>query len=74
MVIDDDAATLEFLDLLLTTSGYQVRVAASAEAGFVQVTRGPVAAVLLDRRLPDGDGVVVCQRLRDRLGPEAPSC
>ena len=72
LVIDDDEATLEFLDLLLSMSGYQVHTAATGNAGLVQAAVEPLAAVLLDRRLPDVDGVVVCQRLRDDLGPDVP--
>lgn len=67
LVIDDNDATLEFIDMLLRMSGYKVRTTASGAAGLRAATAG-----LLDRRLPNGDGVGVCQRLRDRLGPDVP--
>ncbi len=72
LVIDDDEATLEFLELFLSTSGYEVRTAASGNAGLARATAEPPTLVLLDRRLPDEDGVAVCQRLRDRFGRHVP--
>ncbi len=72
LIIDDDTATLEFLELLLSMSGYHVRTAATGEAGLRHAAREPFAAVLLDRRLPDFDGVALCARLRDHLGPDVP--
>jgi DNA-binding response OmpR family regulator len=69
LVIEDDGATLEFLELFLSTHGYQVHTAATGERGLALVAAHPVEVVLLDRRLPDMDGVTVCAHLRERMGP-----
>ncbi|HEY0737471.1 MAG TPA: response regulator [Herpetosiphonaceae bacterium] len=72
LVIDDDAALLGFLEELLTLAGYQVRTASSETDGLRQATTGPVSAILLDRRLSDVDGLILCRSLRDLLGEEVP--
>jgi two-component system, OmpR family, response regulator MtrA len=72
LIIEDDEATREFLELLLSSSGYQVRSAASGQEGLAQASAEPVSAVLLDRRLPDMDGVTVCRNLRERIGLNVP--
>jgi len=72
LVIEDDAATLEFLEMLLSMAGYNVRTAVSGQTGFVEARDGVPSAVLVDRRLPDMDGVALCQRLRDHIGWNVP--
>jgi DNA-binding response OmpR family regulator len=72
LIIEDDEATREFLALLLISSGYQVYTAPSGHEGLVQASTQPVSAVLLDRRLPDMDGVAVCRGLRERIGSQVP--
>lgn len=72
LVIEDDHDTLEFLELFLDMSGYVVQSAATSERGLELAVAHPIEAVLLDRRLPDGDGVAVCRRLREQLGPDTP--
>lgn len=72
LVIDDDAALLGFLEELLTLAGYQVRTASSGTDGLRQATTEPASAILLDRRLSDTDGLILCRRLRDLLGEEVP--
>ena len=72
LVIEDDHDTLEFLELFLDMSGYQVQSAPTSERGLALAAAYPIEAVLLDRRLPDGDGIEVCRRLREQLGSAAP--
>ncbi len=72
LIIEDDPATLEFLDMFLGISGYAVRSAGTGEEGLALAPRSNAQAILLDRRLPDMDGVEVCVQLRTRLGPAVP--
>jgi two-component system, OmpR family, KDP operon response regulator KdpE len=65
LVIEDEAQMRRFLRASLTSNGYQVIEADTAESGLSQAaTRNP-DLVLLDLGLPDQDGLVVTQRLRE---------
>ena len=72
LIIEDDEATLEFLDLFLSTSGYQVRTAGTGKDGLTLATAHSVEAILLDRRLPDMDGITACERLRNQIRSTVP--
>jgi two-component system, OmpR family, KDP operon response regulator KdpE len=64
LVIEDDAPMRRFLRASLSSNGYQVVEAEAGEAGVVQATARNPDLVLLDLGLPDLDGLVVTQRLR----------
>jgi CheY-like chemotaxis protein len=72
LVIEDDRATIEFLELLLDMAGYRVQMAQTGAKGVAVATASTPQAILLDRRLPDMDGVAVCERLRSQLGLAMP--
>ena len=72
LVIEDDCDTLALYTLLLETTGYRVLAAASGQAALRHLGTAPIHGVILDRRLPDGDGLQVCRHLRDRLGSSLP--
>lgn len=64
LVVDDEPSLAELLTMALSYEGWDVRSAADgAQAVRVAVEFGP-DAVLLDRMLPDIDGVEVLRRLR----------
>jgi CheY-like chemotaxis protein len=67
LVVEDDAETREFFVLLLTDAGYQVRVAATGQAGLVHLDAGPLHAAVLDLGLPDMDGYTLCRHIRARM-------
>jgi len=64
LIIDDDKLTRWSLSTLLVRFGYRVREAASAAEGLASARESPPDLVLLDIRLPDGDGGAVLQDLR----------
>ena len=64
LIVEDDGDTSEFFADLLDFAGYQTRVAASGTAALAAFPRQPIHLVLLDRRLPDMDGLDVCRTLR----------
>ena len=65
LVIEDEVQMRRFLRASLTSNGYQVAEAETAQDGLTQAaTRNP-ELILLDLGLPDQDGLVVTQRLRE---------
>ena len=65
LVIDDEAPMRRFLRVALTSNGYQVVEAESGEQGIALAASHNPELVLLDLGLPDLDGLVVTQRLRE---------
>jgi two-component system KDP operon response regulator KdpE len=65
LVVDDEPRIRRALGALLGGAGHAVVPAADAAEGLrLAATRSP-AAVLLDVRLPDDDGIAVCRRTRE---------
>jgi CheY-like chemotaxis protein len=65
LIIDDDDAMVDVLGERLRRQGYAVRVATSGDEGLAIARRHLPRLVLLDLRLPDGDGFSICQELAD---------
>jgi len=65
LVIDDETAMRRFLKASLTSNGYQLIEAATAEEGIAHAAAYTPDLFLLDLGLPDLDGLVVTQRLRE---------
>jgi two-component system OmpR family response regulator len=64
LVIEDDAATGEFIEKGLTESGYVVDRAQDGRDGLFHATDGSYTAIILDRMLPGLDGLSVLSALR----------
>ncbi len=71
LVVEDDAQLAEMLARLLTGEGYHVVSARDGGSALHHLLTSTVAAVLLDRALPDGDGLDLVARLR-RSGNTTP--
>ena len=65
LIIEDEAQMRRFLRASLTSNGYQVTEAETAEDGLSQAAARNPELILLDLGLPDQDGLVVTQRLRE---------
>lgn len=64
LVIEDDAAVAEALQLSLTHLGHSVRTAASAEHGLTMLDDGtPTDLAIVDVMLPGMDGFELCRRV-----------
>lgn len=70
LLVEDDAAIVESLSLLLRQQGFQVSCA-SSQAGALALLAQPFDLMLLDVSLPDGSGFSVCAAAR-HTAPELP--
>jgi len=66
LVIDDEKVILESLTMFLTEKGYSVENAASAAEGREKVDTLKPDIVILDIRLPDGNGLELLKELKNR--------
>ena len=65
LVIEDEQPIRRFLKASLSSEGYQVSEAGSGAEGLRAATSQPPDLVILDLGLPDLDGQVVLERLRE---------
>ena len=64
LLIDDEPAILRALGIGLRARGYDVHTARSGAEGLAEAAHHHPEVVVLDLRLPDMDGIEVCQRLQ----------
>lgn len=64
LIIEDEAQMRRFIRASLSSNGYRVIEAETAEAGLVEARSRSPDLILLDLGLPDLDGLEVAQRLR----------
>ena len=65
LVIDDEPQILRALRTILTAKQFRVTTASRGGEGLTLAAAQPPDLVILDLSLPDMDGVVVCERLRE---------
>src|SRR5258708_5774531 len=65
LVVEDDPETAGQLVESLTTSGYQVDLAANGNEALSRGVASDYAVITIDRMLPDIDGIAVMRQLRD---------
>ena len=66
LVIEDEPTMRRFLRTSLAANGYAVVEAATAREGLAQAVGRNPELILLDLGLPDGDGLDVARRIRER--------
>ena len=64
MLIEDDRETAEFIQRSLTENNWTVTWCDTPKAGILQLSTGDFDCVILDRMLPEMDGIAVVQLLR----------
>jgi len=69
LVVDDDEETRRHVTNGLVSGGHQVSEAADAASALKLVSSRHFDAIILDRLLPDGDGITLLQQLRQRSDP-----
>jgi CheY-like chemotaxis protein len=65
LVVDDDAATREFLRHWLEVMGYDVREAPTADIALGMMLTDPAAIILLDIEMPGHDGLWFAERVKE---------
>lgn len=65
LLIDDERSFRLILEEALSAEGYEVRTAADLSAGRAAWHETPADLVIIDRNLPDGDGVSLLSELRE---------
>src|SRR5216110_2673919 len=66
LVVDDESEIREGLELLLTSEGYGVSSAGTAESGLAKLEERPFDLLLLDVSLPDRNGIDLLREIRLR--------
>lgn len=70
LVVDDEAAIADLVEVYLTNEGYAVFACGTAAEALEIVAREELSLAILDVMLPDMDGFALCQRIReDHLFP-----
>jgi DNA-binding response OmpR family regulator len=72
LVVDDEADLVANYERLLRRKGFQVVSAGTRGDGLALVERAPIALLITDLRLPDGDGLDLVRAAR-RLPTPPPS-
>ncbi len=65
LVIDDEAQIRKLLEITLQSNDYKVREASTAKDGLIIAANHPPDIILLDIGLPDENGHIVLQKLRE---------
>ncbi len=71
LFIDDHEDTAEMLKLLLSQEEYEVRTASTFQEALELAARQKFDLYVLDKHLPDGSGLDLCQRL-NAINPGVP--
>ena len=71
LCVDDHRDTSEMLQLLLSEEDYQVHTAATVEEACAMASKNQYDLYVLDKRLPDGTGLELCEKL-NILSPGVP--
>ena len=69
LVVDDEVDFLATYDRLLRRHGYRTIAAGSRQAALAALEGEPLALIIADLRLPDGDGLDVVRAARACLHP-----
>jgi DNA-binding response OmpR family regulator len=64
LIVDDHEDTRELYVQFFEVMGYAAREATTCTDALAQIRSGGIDAIILDRRLPDGDGADVCRALK----------
>lgn len=73
LVVEDDEAIAELLEIILEMAGFQVRLAGSANTALQVVGVFAPDAIVVDIKLPDGSGIELLRKLREERHITAPA-
>jgi CheY-like chemotaxis protein len=72
IIVDDSETVTKALRITLGNAGYDVRAFGSGLAALRHAAHSRPDGAVVDIHLPDINGLVLTQRLRDLLGPDTP--
>jgi two-component system response regulator PilR (NtrC family) len=64
LVVDDEPSMREMLGIMLRKEGFEVLLAESRAMAAAVLSQGPVAMVITDVKLPDGDGIEILRHVK----------
>ena len=67
LVIDDEPKVCQALKTFFTEKGFHVATATTIQAALEQLRQAPADVVLLDLRLPDGNGLDLLAKLKAQV-------
>ncbi len=67
LIIDDDEVLSDVLARRLQQQGFDTLTADSGRCGLARARADQPSLILLDLRLPDADGITICEQLADDL-------
>lgn len=67
LIIDDDEQVQELLEAAVQEIGHTSRTAAGLKEGYEKLKKFGADILILDRGLPDGDGIQLCLTIRKDL-------
>jgi DNA-binding NtrC family response regulator len=68
LVVDDDEAVCRIVDRMLSGDAYEVRASNSVAAALKLIEQESFDVYVLDYKLPDGSGLDVAGRIREKRG------
>jgi DNA-binding response OmpR family regulator len=68
MVVEDDRDVSRIINLVLGGAGYDVLQVDNIAAALTFLGKETVDLAILDRNLPDGDGMEICRAIRRKAG------
>lgn len=71
LVVEDDAQLAELLERVFREEGHEPRICGTLKSAEEALANGSFDIVVLDWMLPDGEGLELCARLRNRQPPLA---
>jgi DNA-binding response OmpR family regulator len=71
LVVDDEEGAVETLGYILESEGFEVSPALNGKAAMTALATQRFDVVLLDIVMPDADGLLLCQEIR-QLYPQTP--
>jgi CheY-like chemotaxis protein len=72
LVVEDDPAGRDAIQLSLESDGHEVMLAEDGEAALALAAQSPPDLILLDMRLPVMDGWAFARAYAEQAGPRAP--
>lgn len=66
LIVEDDTATATFIQKGLSDAGHNADVSPTGDQGLAMATRGHYDALIIDRMLPNLDGLALVSSLRDQ--------